>query len=318
MKILGYYGYGTGLESLSQCSECPAGYKCPRSAMKESDLELCEEGYYCHDGTIEPTKCPEGYYCPQQSKYAEACGPGTYNPFNGSIKKEDCQKCPPGFACPGHGGFEPLRCEAGYYCPENSNTTKEIPCPAGYYCKEGASSVTGPCPTGTWSDQMRNENEDDCVTCPDGFRCDDSQTIFDIYTALLDCNSPTSTEFGWCKDGEWSPCPKGHMCEDNRQSVPVKCPDGYYQLDEGKKSCEDCPEDQLCLFDEGVEPVSCPLGWNCGARTIYDATPCPSGQYHDGDNCVNCEEGRYCPTIGAEDQEFCEQGYYCQNGATIG
>jgi ABC-type multidrug transport system ATPase subunit len=46
------------------------------------------------------------------------------------------------------GPFEPVVCQAGYYCPQSTNGSQSIVCPSGSYCQPGAPSPT-PCATGS-------------------------------------------------------------------------------------------------------------------------------------------------------------------------
>ena len=43
--------------------------------------DVCEQGYYCINQTVNPTICPQGYYCPAGTEFAEQypCDEGTYN-----------------------------------------------------------------------------------------------------------------------------------------------------------------------------------------------------------------------------------------------
>jgi hypothetical protein len=61
---------------------CAEGTSCPPG---QSEIELCEEGYYC-ELTISKEVCPAGYYCPEGSAFPEICPPGTYCPLSG-----DCE-----------------------------------------------------------------------------------------------------------------------------------------------------------------------------------------------------------------------------------
>lgn len=46
------------------------------------------------------------------------------------------------------GAFEPVACQAGFYCPKNTSGPKQIKCPSGTFCQPGASAPT-PCAPGS-------------------------------------------------------------------------------------------------------------------------------------------------------------------------
>ncbi|KAL9648719.1 hypothetical protein ABK040_003657 [Willaertia magna] len=81
----------------SQTHKCPQEYYCPTV----DTAILCEDGYYCPEGTQTPNPCPAGYYCPTASAMI---------------------LCPLNFACP-EGSTSPRRCQFLAYCPPGS--TKE-------------------------------------------------------------------------------------------------------------------------------------------------------------------------------------------------
>lgn len=79
-----------------------------------------------------------------------------------------------GFYCPGGGVIYPsLPCAAGFYCqfgaevatPTGSPNADE--CPPGHYCPENSTDATK-CPSGTFSNQTRLQEEVQCNPCTPG------------------------------------------------------------------------------------------------------------------------------------------------------
>ncbi|OKL59300.1 hypothetical protein UA08_05039 [Talaromyces atroroseus] len=90
----------------------------------------CSEGFLCANNTINslPQYCPPLDSCQQSRLSSKAC---TLDGKNIAM-----------------GPFEPIVCQAGYYCPLSKNGTQMLPCPAGSYCQPGASTPT-PCAAGS-------------------------------------------------------------------------------------------------------------------------------------------------------------------------
>lgn len=93
----------------------------------------CEPGRYCEEGALAPGKlCTAGHYCPSASgPLPFPCSVGTYNPLEGQQDRAVC-----------------LGCEAGFYCGLGE-------------------SVQQPCPTGTFSSELRAADSNACRDCPD-------------------------------------------------------------------------------------------------------------------------------------------------------
>lgn len=71
------------------------------------------------DGNVVGDVCPEGHYCTEGTVNPFACPSGTYSSSVGNTELDACLPCPPGYVCPDAGtavATEP--CPAGYYCPE--------------------------------------------------------------------------------------------------------------------------------------------------------------------------------------------------------
>ena len=95
--------------------------------------------------------CPPGYYCPIGSSSPVPCTPGNYCETSGL-------RIPTG------------PCSAGYYCNHSSSQRDQYVCPLGHYCLEG-SGLPMPCPAGTYSDTIQNDQLTDCINCTGGKYC---------------------------------------------------------------------------------------------------------------------------------------------------
>ncbi|KAI5919668.1 hypothetical protein F4810DRAFT_478443 [Camillea tinctor] len=91
--------------------------------------EGCREGFLCANNTA--NSLPQ--FCPPITECQEARVNGQICTFNG--------------ANIGMGPFEPVVCQAGWYCPRGG--TETFPCPAGTYCQPGAATPT-PCAVGSY------------------------------------------------------------------------------------------------------------------------------------------------------------------------
>lgn len=74
--------------------------------------------------------------------------------------------------CKGSGLTKPSgKCWEGYYCPTGADRPDFLECPAGTYCVNG--SVVGEfCPNGTYRNDTRGKNLNDCFPCTPGSYCD--------------------------------------------------------------------------------------------------------------------------------------------------
>ncbi|KAF5020767.1 hypothetical protein F66182_7195 [Fusarium sp. NRRL 66182] len=90
----------------------------------------CMEGFLCQNNTINslPQSCPP----------IKECTIGRLSGMTCSFQGENIAM----------GVFEPVVCQAGYYCPLEDLGQKKIRCPPGSYCQPGASAPT-PCAAGS-------------------------------------------------------------------------------------------------------------------------------------------------------------------------
>ena len=152
--------------------------------------------------------CTEGYYCPEGTTSRMECPAGTYNRLRGRKTILDCQKTEPGYytSLPAQNAVTG-NCATGYYCPEGSTSSTQIPCPigtfrgfdrgaaptdcaictsgaycpttgmttplacpAGFYCPLGT-KYPEPCPEGTFSNSLSLTDSKSCSPCTSGYYC---------------------------------------------------------------------------------------------------------------------------------------------------
>ena len=206
----------------------------------------CPRGYYCTEGTINPTACKEGHYCPAKTgtDEGENCQLGRYQPEQG---RTSCLSCPPGKYCDETGKDVPKGdCDPGYYCkggsttatPSSSQETIGGPCLAGEYCPAG-SAWPIPCKPGKACpvQNIGDENDARILDCAIGYYC----------TGGSDTTTPTDNNGG-------AVCPTGHYCPVGTAS-PYPCEPGTYYASQGlgiglvtvsAADCDPCPAKQYC------------------------------------------------------------------------
>ena len=71
-------------------------------------------------------------------------------------------------------------------------------------------------------------------------------------------------------------------------------------------------------FIHSVEQcVDCPAGTSCAVGSA-EATPCAPGTINPSPKaevCTNCVAGKFQPTAGQTECDYCTPGYYCSDGA---
>lgn len=138
----------TGASSITNCTQCPAGYMCTNSTI--------------------PLNCELGHYCPANEAMTP-CPAGTYS---NQTRAEDMTACQP--------------CPAGYWCPDDGTADPTLkPCPVGHYCPlgtGGAPNITSflspvPCKSGTYRNDIGAASDSDCYNCPAGYYCPNATTV---------------------------------------------------------------------------------------------------------------------------------------------
>ncbi|XP_033122761.1 uncharacterized protein LOC117121631 [Anneissia japonica] len=291
------------------CTECPAGFMCPYTNMSE------------------PLPCKSGHYCPAAEPSPVACPEGTFNNVTGASIVDECIDCTSGMYCEGVGNSYPSGpCIAGYYCYRGASNRVpaeniEYPdngfCPAGYYCVEGTPTPE-PCPIGTLRSVPQAESENDCAPCTGGYYCDTPGQLnaTDICSAGFYCpanetiDNPTPPEFK---------CWIGHYCPEG-SSVPLPCPVGKYQPNEGTDECISCQAGYYCQSALVPDPQPCPPYHYCPEATMFPIS-CPNGTYtydntttlKEASECLPCAAGKFCR--GGKISDSCSAGYFCLSGS---
>jgi len=172
----GVFGSSLGLTSSACSGSCAPGYYCPEGSTKAEEKACGDPSLYCPMGSSLPSKVPKGYFTE-----------------NGTLTtRSDIEVCPPGYFCDGgvkficragiYGAISGLYtkdcsglCAAGYYCPEGSVTSTQIPCPAGRFGFTGAvnANCTGLCLAGYYCPSASTSaTQFDCgadnLFCPTG------------------------------------------------------------------------------------------------------------------------------------------------------
>jgi hypothetical protein len=315
--------------------QCPLGYectnsssyplKCPPGTYLDSialNCLICPLGSICSYGTILPTPCPSGRICSISGQFRpfDLCPPGYY--CDGSIiglknslivydhvtLNYFAKQCRTGYYCTGGETSNimnqadpesPQPCIAGMICNPGNINFGEF-CPRGYYCPP---FQIIPAPTGSYVPGVGFSNY---LKCPPG--------TFSSLTAQTECKVCEAGTFTNVEGSETcTQCPKGTYRSADMSGVNCNlCPTSTYNENTGSTKLSDC--------------VSCPKKYLCDIEGMSNfeeqAKPCPQGYMCvDGTNSFNiqqCPPGFWCGLYTSEMSEwnFCEKGFYCNEGTT--
>ena len=178
------------------------------------------------------------------------------------------------------GGCVKLECLEGEYIYTTASEALCKPCSAGYACP-GDGTVTE-CTGNTYAVAGSTE----CSECPVGTKPNVGHTACEQIV---------------CKSGEYllgnecKPCPAGSACSGD--GTVTECTGNTYAA-AGSTECSECP-----------------VGTTANAtHTGCEAITCPSGQYLDGNDCVECPAGSACTGDGTVTE--CTGNTYAAAGAT--
>ena len=156
----GTYNNKTGAKLASDCIDCPKGFYCLEGSIQPTGR--CQEGYFCQGAAKSRAPnvtsiryplngpCAAGYYCVEGTAAPVGCPEGTYRSSVGAARESDCSACEPGYYCKGTGlTASTTKCSGGWYCVggNKSPTPSNATCWAGYYCPLGTGTPF-PCPPG--------------------------------------------------------------------------------------------------------------------------------------------------------------------------
>lgn len=160
----------TNAEYERHCAQCPLGFFCNAVGLATTTGADCSTGKFCPIGTSAEVNCPSGYYRNSVGAGTAAdctqCPVGYYCP-EGSVNPTACvngQRCEAGSSLP-------KVCEAGVFCQVVGGTPYMTftSCTAGYHCPQGATAEvacagldTSLCPAGSRFEGGQS------TTCPAG------------------------------------------------------------------------------------------------------------------------------------------------------
>ena len=318
--------YCAGGES-SPSGNCSAGHICFSRNDKRTPSRLSRGGVERHPGDL----CQEGYYCPEGTVLEIPCPAGTYSATNHLSMESECLACEPGQYCNTTGLTAPQGlCSPGYFCFAGSSTAQPVNrtfgdiCPLGNYCPSGAQQAVQ-CAHGMYANVTGLA---ECLSCPPGFECSAGMV------------NP-------------SPCPLGHYCPGYTSlSTPhvVACPEGFFNDRLGIVSlsdCTPCSSGQYCVGTARHNTTGlCAAGYWCGRESVLSRPnagtdrfgacnaghycpegssaplPCPAGTYRPElrgtslDSCRPCPAGQFCGQSGLTGPSGdCLAGWYCSEGS---
>ena len=216
------------------------------------------------------------------------------------------------------------------YYDDSNVSSAQLQCPIGYFCPAN-STVSQPCPSGTYQDMVGKIQLSDCKACPTGSYCPNpALPSANTCTAGYMCPSQNMINATICPPGTYqaSPgqlsctqCSVGHKCNTTGMTSMIQCGIGKYQPLQGQTTCIVCPAGQICTSVNTQNPAFCNLGdWadpSFGGDEQGDCRSCPAGQVcpQGTTSPVNCTAGTYKPGVGGSSLDnctTCPPGQYCE------
>ena len=277
---------------------CPAGrYGNVQGEVDPLCSGVCEEGFYCPEGSTRPTQIECGdvdVYCPEGSSMPTPVDVGFYSIGGDSdTTRTDQEQCQPGYWC--EAGTRQA-CFAGHYGSEYGMSSGNCsgPCDAGFFCGEQSTTPTQNVCGGT------------NVFCPVG-SVNPTQVSPGHYTVDPVDGGGFSAE---------RLCGIGRYCQNGTE---LECLPGYYGSSFGltEPTCDGpCDAGYFCTSGSTL-----PTQNLCGGYDVYcpqasnATTPVEDGFYTINLNSAAGEAG-ISGTDGQTQsaQTQCEPGYFCKNG----
>ncbi|XP_045653112.1 multiple epidermal growth factor-like domains protein 11 [Ursus americanus] len=206
--------------------QCPPGFYCPEGsgeptlcpphtvaaasgAKQQEECGPCPAGRWCEAGDPTTRPCPVGHYCPGGNETSpgmpQACPEHTYLAAEGGQSLAECLPCPPGYHCLSPG----------------LSSFKSHPCPPGYWCPGDQGAVL--CPPGTFRIKPGASSQEDCELCPPGHYCPQAELRGHANVFVIPCRAGSECPAGAAAEVT---CRAGSYCGP-QTGVPPLCPGGY-------------------------------------------------------------------------------------------
>ena len=275
-----------------EARHCAEGYYCPLASISDKQVECGSADVYCPPSSVLPTPVQVGYYTvgprssPENMQVAQAAAEAVAAGSSSDIADDASIRfaeiiCEPGYYCIAgvrhrcplgyYGAVSGLhadtcsgQCDAGFLCPLNSSSPKQLPCglDASVYCPQG-SYESIEVPAGYYSVGDDHTTRASITACPAGHYCIGGVMRKCAAGRYSIAGSPSAECDGLCDKGYWcaqgssdpqeNDCPAGrygHLGMINNVCKGV-CRVGYY-----------CPVNSISPTQEecGGEYVYCPHG----------------------------------------------------------
>jgi hypothetical protein len=325
----------------SECTSCATGlYGSSKGLLSSSCTGRCRNGTYSTLGAKECTNCSNGFVSNGASGTCSACDLGKYAESGDA----QCRSCDIGKYGVTTGLSACIDCSIGYYS-EVKGASVCISCPAGYYGDTTgltSANCSGLCDAGYWcplgsTSSKQAECGASVVFCPEGSALPQSAPLGSYpsvgesttkYTSISICPAGS-----YC-NGQISLCPAGQYQDEINKSYCKDCLPGTYSGTAGATNCTTCDVRTYQPSSGSKSCITCATGLSVnGSHTSCDATqcnpgeavdeldgcqPCASGKASsDGYSCVTCSEGTYNTKEGSSTCYTCASGLSCVTGEAV-
>ena len=334
---------GSSEKTRTQCTVCPAGYKCEGKGARE----VCSAGHFSSSGSVDCQRCgADTQYSAAQSGTCRICPPGSVTSGGASdgMSRTTCTSCAAGSECK-DGSSTTTQCAAGTFSkggqPTCSNcgadnsysnaagSTSCDTCKASFYTTGGTSTThtgcerckagmvctgdSGPtaCPTGTFSGPGRAPR----TQCGS-----DSKFSAGGATSCSMCATGSITSGGMA-DGTTrttcSPCPPGLACDGTSKSTT--CTPGKYSPG-SNNACLECGADNLYSGSGASSCSTCARGSYSSlgsSKTRQGCSQCPAGSFCTGESVQTpCPAGKFSGAGSADCSPCGDDNTWSSTGAS--
>ena len=291
---IGKYSSAPAAVSSATCKQCFLGSTTISTGANNSDLCICNAGWYQSQSGLCLQCSPGNYKSMVGPQMCVQCGAGKYQLYPGSTS---CTLCPENSISFVVANNDPSSC----YCKAGYESKAGI-CAA---CNVGKYKVTisnteqcKVCPLGTYTILAGSTVPESCVSCPNNtvpFALIDS--VSGIYTG----QTCTCQESFYRADQDCQLCPIGTYKDKTGDDPCIPCGVDYYGTESGSNSpsqCQPCPEGT----------------WTEGnlVNALASSCVCKPGFSSDGSSskCTSCISGSYKNLSGSEPCNLCPLGTY--------